>query len=358
MSNEEIPRQQVVEEDQEQNQSEQVSVQLNTSAEQTNSQQIEELTNKYHACQVELNALKERLTQIIQENSCPICLFPWKEQGAHRLVSLRCGHLFGDVCIRRWMSQNLWCPICRQEGQITDLRYIFGRRILPCPVHQDQAVQPSQLEQSSPQRHASRVQQTLNRLVQLARRSVSELQTSVELAQPGQQETLLQQRYLAVQQALYNVEEMAKRMLLVVQSLLRGQHPGPHNRRHPIEENPPQEAEGGVAVPMVHVARPLSRPVSNPPEANQARQVEVGPGLWVRLPANGPLRRPAGDPAPQNRPAPAEPMRFIAHRHRRRRVRDPGPAARMPLIGHGPRGQEERMPLNANVRRLRRYSVG
>lgn len=32
---------------------------------------------------------------------CPICLDNWDTDGAHRLVSLKCGHLFGDSCIRR-----------------------------------------------------------------------------------------------------------------------------------------------------------------------------------------------------------------------------------------------------------------
>lgn len=32
---------------------------------------------------------------------CPICLDNWDTDGAHRLVSLKCGHLFGESCIKR-----------------------------------------------------------------------------------------------------------------------------------------------------------------------------------------------------------------------------------------------------------------
>lgn len=32
---------------------------------------------------------------------CSICLETWEWNGQHRLVSLKCGHLFGDSCIRR-----------------------------------------------------------------------------------------------------------------------------------------------------------------------------------------------------------------------------------------------------------------
>lgn len=33
--------------------------------------------------------------------SCPICLSSCEADGEHFLVSLKCGHLFGDSCIRR-----------------------------------------------------------------------------------------------------------------------------------------------------------------------------------------------------------------------------------------------------------------
>lgn len=33
--------------------------------------------------------------------TCSICLDTWEYKGDHRLVSLKCGHLFGDSCIKR-----------------------------------------------------------------------------------------------------------------------------------------------------------------------------------------------------------------------------------------------------------------
>ncbi|KAJ1848464.1 RING finger and WD repeat domain-containing protein 3, partial [Coemansia sp. RSA 2703] len=37
---------------------------------------------------------------------CPICLESWGTTGAHRLVALKCGHLYGQRCIRRWLRQT------------------------------------------------------------------------------------------------------------------------------------------------------------------------------------------------------------------------------------------------------------
>lgn len=36
--------------------------------------------------------------------TCPVCLDSWELTGDHRLISLKCGHLFGDSCIRRYLS--------------------------------------------------------------------------------------------------------------------------------------------------------------------------------------------------------------------------------------------------------------
>lgn len=36
--------------------------------------------------------------------TCPVCLDSWEMSGQHRLVSLKCGHLFGNSCIRRYLN--------------------------------------------------------------------------------------------------------------------------------------------------------------------------------------------------------------------------------------------------------------
>lgn len=44
----------------------------------------------------------ERIELSIEGSTCPICLDLWEKSGQHRLSALRCGHLFGESCIRRW----------------------------------------------------------------------------------------------------------------------------------------------------------------------------------------------------------------------------------------------------------------
>lgn len=38
---------------------------------------------------------------------CSICLDTWESKGIHRLVALKCGHLFGENCIKRWVK-HMW----------------------------------------------------------------------------------------------------------------------------------------------------------------------------------------------------------------------------------------------------------
>lgn len=63
---------------------------------------------------------------------CPICLEYWETHGPHRLVSLKCGHLFGESCIRRWIggsAANKCCPQCKAKCLAKDFRYLYAKRV-------------------------------------------------------------------------------------------------------------------------------------------------------------------------------------------------------------------------------------
>ncbi|XP_002132867.2 protein kinase C and casein kinase substrate in neurons protein 2-like isoform X1 [Drosophila pseudoobscura] len=85
------------------------------------------LQNKYSEVNVERN-LQNKYSEV---NVCGICVTPWDSGGVHRLVSLPCGHLFGDKCIREHLRRVLQCPICKVMASEEHLRYIYGINILP-----------------------------------------------------------------------------------------------------------------------------------------------------------------------------------------------------------------------------------
>ncbi|XP_017068232.1 putative RING-H2 finger protein ATL21A [Drosophila eugracilis] len=74
-----------------------------------------------------LYELSDRMSSTSDDHNCPICLSPWTSQGSHRVVSLRCGHLFGSHCIKTAIRRSRRCPICRRRARLSDVRRIYGR---------------------------------------------------------------------------------------------------------------------------------------------------------------------------------------------------------------------------------------
>ncbi|KAI6221397.1 hypothetical protein M3Y99_01552200 [Aphelenchoides fujianensis] len=60
---------------------------------------------------------------------CTICFCEYDASGEHRLVCLKCGHLFGKSCIERWLKveKNNKCPTCKSTAKPGDIRAIFAK---------------------------------------------------------------------------------------------------------------------------------------------------------------------------------------------------------------------------------------
>ncbi|CAH0730827.1 unnamed protein product, partial [Brenthis ino] len=77
--------------------------------------------------------------------TCPICLDSWGNSGEHRLVSLKCGHLFGAHCVERWLkaqtSKDRSCPTCKSKANLKDIRFIYARKLVAADTSQLTALQ-------------------------------------------------------------------------------------------------------------------------------------------------------------------------------------------------------------------------
>lgn len=65
---------------------------------------------------------------------CTICYNDWTQTGPHRIISLKCGHLFGQSCIEKWFSncshgQKPRCPQCNAAAKKSDIRHIYAKSI-------------------------------------------------------------------------------------------------------------------------------------------------------------------------------------------------------------------------------------
>eukprot|EP00126_Sphaerothecum_destruens_P014099 Sdes_comp24219_c0_seq1m22225 len=70
----------------------------------------------------------------VDEEMCSICMEPFTTSGRHRIVSLKCGHIFGKVCIKKWLDPSQTksiknkvhkCPHCNMKATLKDLRPVF-----------------------------------------------------------------------------------------------------------------------------------------------------------------------------------------------------------------------------------------
>ncbi|KAL0279741.1 UNVERIFIED_CONTAM: hypothetical protein PYX00_001239 [Menopon gallinae] len=63
--------------------------------------------------------------------TCPVCLDVWTNAGAHRLCSLKCGHLFGKSCITRWLitEKKKYCPQCNKRALQGDIRDLYASKL-------------------------------------------------------------------------------------------------------------------------------------------------------------------------------------------------------------------------------------
>ena len=64
------------------------------------------------------------------QSTCPICFDEWTNMGMHRIVSLKCGHLFGMSCLQRCLKARKQCPQCNEPAKKRDIRPIFCSKII------------------------------------------------------------------------------------------------------------------------------------------------------------------------------------------------------------------------------------
>lgn len=113
--------------------------------------------------------------------SCPICFEPWSNSGNHRLASLKCGHLFGQSCIEKWLQgQGGKCPHCNSKAKKSDIRVIYAKTLKTIDTtERDRAIKD--LEREREERRKAEIEAAQLRLQhQLAVAECNRLREEVE----------------------------------------------------------------------------------------------------------------------------------------------------------------------------------
>lgn len=71
-----------------------------------------------------ISLVREKISSFFLSSDIHVNLF--------RLVCLKCGHLFGQSCIERWIRtsrQNAKCPQCKSRARLNDIRRLYVRSV-------------------------------------------------------------------------------------------------------------------------------------------------------------------------------------------------------------------------------------
>jgi len=79
----------------------------------------------------QINEINRDLDKMYEINNCSICKATCDPRGNHCLVSLRCGHLFGQFCINSALRRAYRCPLCLRAALYYDVRRIYGLNFFP-----------------------------------------------------------------------------------------------------------------------------------------------------------------------------------------------------------------------------------
>ncbi|GBF94385.1 hypothetical protein Rsub_07199 [Raphidocelis subcapitata] len=67
--------------------------------------------------------------------TCLVCLDAMTDAGTHRAAALRCGHLFGEACIRQWLQQGQRrCPQCNKKARPRDVCVLYNLPVAVAPA--------------------------------------------------------------------------------------------------------------------------------------------------------------------------------------------------------------------------------
>ncbi|XP_015374323.1 PREDICTED: uncharacterized protein LOC107169175 [Diuraphis noxia] len=67
--------------------------------------------------------------------SCSICLDTLTNTGLHRPACLKCGHIFGENCLQRWIKTGCnrdakRCPTCNRRANVKDIRVLYAKNLI------------------------------------------------------------------------------------------------------------------------------------------------------------------------------------------------------------------------------------
>lgn len=111
---------------------------------------------------------------------CNICFDNFHSTGPHRIVALKCGHIFGQSCINTWVKEQKNCPQCKSKTTNRDFRPIFASKIQVADNAREMELE-MQIQRIERERNELAVTNLQNSTtIALQRRQIKELQEEIK----------------------------------------------------------------------------------------------------------------------------------------------------------------------------------
>lgn len=110
---------------------------------------------------------------------CNICFDSFATSGDHRIVALKCGHFFGESCIRKWVKDNKNCPQCKCSANCREFRNIYATKILVVDNTREMELEMEILKLTREKAEASAMNNQNLTTIALQKRTIRELETEI-----------------------------------------------------------------------------------------------------------------------------------------------------------------------------------
>lgn len=116
-----------------------------------------------------------------EDHLCSICFEPYTNSGLHRLSCLKCGHLFGRSCIKKWLGKKQSsCPQCKTAAKLADMRNHYCRGIKVLDTSEKEALMKELKEERDSKRQMQIEMATLRQKCDSLSKEVDNMRNSLQ----------------------------------------------------------------------------------------------------------------------------------------------------------------------------------
>lgn len=123
--------------------------------------------------------MKLNKSQLDDGSMCNICFDAFTTSGDHRIISLKCGHIFGQNCIKKWINDQKNCPQCKTKSNVRDFRNVYATKILVVDNTREMELEVQIMKLHCEKSELSAINTQNSTSIALQRRQIKEMESEI-----------------------------------------------------------------------------------------------------------------------------------------------------------------------------------